>query len=93
MIAKYLAFNVQIQMTLMRNETFEFPAVTVCNQMVAPFDYAQICSNAYMGVEKLVFFQAFLWNADFRNMLVGVLNMQGYDLVENTGEIKVEKDK
>jgi hypothetical protein len=83
MIAKFLTFDVQTQLLLFRNETFEFPAVTVCNQMVAPLDYTQICSSPFMGAEKLVWFRIFLNNTDFRKRLVGVLNTHGYDLVGN----------
>jgi hypothetical protein len=83
MVNKYLSFEVQTQLSMTRNETFEFPAVTVCNQMMAPLDYTQICTNPFMSLEKLVWFRIFCNNTDFRNMLAGVLSTQGYDLVEH----------
>jgi hypothetical protein len=59
----------------------EFPAVTVCNQMVAPFDYTLICQQEIMAIEKFVWFYNFLNNTPIQNVLLGVLNRQGYDLV------------
>jgi hypothetical protein len=81
MIDKYLSFDVETQLMLVRNETIEFPAVTVCNQMLAPFDYKQICEKTYMALEKFVWFYNFLNNTPIQNVLLGVLNRQGYDLV------------
>jgi hypothetical protein len=72
-VNQFFKYEVQTVLSTESQNEIDFPAITVCNQNRMTLDYSNICRQAPMAMEKLVHFNIFYRNEQFRQMILKIV--------------------